>query len=30
MNLEFFFHALTNVWVVGEILIALLTDYTPG
>jgi protein-S-isoprenylcysteine O-methyltransferase Ste14 len=25
MNLEFFFHALTNVWVVGEILIALIT-----
>lgn len=25
MNLEFFFHALTGVWVVGEILIALIT-----
>ena len=25
MNLEFLFHALTNVWVVGEILIALIT-----
>ncbi len=25
MNLEFFFHALTNVWAVGEILIAVIT-----
>jgi protein-S-isoprenylcysteine O-methyltransferase Ste14 len=25
MNLEFFFHVLTNVWAVGEILIALVT-----
>ena len=26
MNLEFFFNALTTVWAVGEILIALLTQ----
>ncbi len=25
MNLEFYFHALTNVWVVGEILLAFFT-----
>ena len=30
MNLEFFFHALTNVWVVGEILIALITTTGRG
>ena len=30
MNLEFFFHALTNVWAVGEILIALITTTGRG
>ena len=30
MNLEFLFSALTNVWVVGEILIALFTTTRPG
>ena len=30
MNLESFFHALTLVWVVGEILIALITTTRPG
>jgi len=30
MNPEFFFHALTNVWVVGEILIALITTTGRG
>jgi protein-S-isoprenylcysteine O-methyltransferase Ste14 len=30
MNLEFLFHALTNVWVVGEILIALFTTTRRG
>ena len=30
MNLEFFFSALTNVWLVGEILIALFTTTRPG
>ncbi len=30
MNLEFFFTALTNVWLVGEILIAVLTRTRPG
>ena len=29
MNLKFFFHALTNVWAVGEILIALINNW-PG
>jgi protein-S-isoprenylcysteine O-methyltransferase Ste14 len=30
MNLEFFFSALTNVWLVGEILIAVLTQTRRG
>ncbi len=30
MNLEFFFGALTNVWLVGEVLIAVLTKTRPG
>jgi protein-S-isoprenylcysteine O-methyltransferase Ste14 len=30
MNLEFFFHALTDVWLVGEILIAVLTRTRQG
>jgi protein-S-isoprenylcysteine O-methyltransferase Ste14 len=30
MNLEFFFHALTNVWLVGEILLAVLTQTRRG
>ncbi len=30
MNLEFFFSALTNVWLVGEILIALFTTTRQG
>jgi protein-S-isoprenylcysteine O-methyltransferase Ste14 len=30
MNLDFLFHALTNVWVVGEILIALFTTTRQG
>jgi protein-S-isoprenylcysteine O-methyltransferase Ste14 len=30
MNLEFSFNALTNVWIVGEILIALFTTTRPG
>jgi protein-S-isoprenylcysteine O-methyltransferase Ste14 len=30
MDLEFFFHALTNVWAVGEILIALITTTGRG
>jgi protein-S-isoprenylcysteine O-methyltransferase Ste14 len=30
MNLEFFFHALTNIWVVGEILIAVFTTTREG
>ena len=30
MNLEFFFNALTTIWVVGEILIALLTTTREG
>jgi protein-S-isoprenylcysteine O-methyltransferase Ste14 len=30
MNLEFFFHALTNVWLVGELLIAVLTRTRKG
>jgi protein-S-isoprenylcysteine O-methyltransferase Ste14 len=30
MNLEFYFVVLTRVWVVGEILIALLTTTRPG
>ena len=30
MNLEFFFYALTNVWLVGEILIAVLTQTRQG
>jgi protein-S-isoprenylcysteine O-methyltransferase Ste14 len=30
MNLEFFFSALTNVWLVGEILILLLTQTRQG
>ena len=30
MNLEFLFHVLTSVWLVGEVLIALLTTTRPG
>ena len=30
MNLEFFFQALTNVWLVGEILIAIFTTTRQG
>jgi protein-S-isoprenylcysteine O-methyltransferase Ste14 len=30
MNVEFFFHALTNVWAVGEVLIAVLTTTGRG
>ncbi|HEY1498904.1 MAG TPA: isoprenylcysteine carboxylmethyltransferase family protein [Acidobacteriaceae bacterium] len=30
MNLEFFFHALTNVWLIGEILIVVLTQTRRG
>ncbi|HTV04461.1 MAG TPA: isoprenylcysteine carboxylmethyltransferase family protein [Acidobacteriaceae bacterium] len=30
MNLEFFFHALSDVWVIGEILIALITTTSSG
>jgi protein-S-isoprenylcysteine O-methyltransferase Ste14 len=30
MNLEVFFHALTNVWLVGEILIVVLTQTRRG
>jgi protein-S-isoprenylcysteine O-methyltransferase Ste14 len=30
MNLEFFFHALTSLWALGEILIALLTTTGRG
>lgn len=30
MNLEFFFQALTNVWVMGEVLIALFTTTREG
>ena len=30
MNVEFFFHALTNLWAVGEILIALITTTGRG
>jgi protein-S-isoprenylcysteine O-methyltransferase Ste14 len=30
MNLEFFFSALTNVWLVGEVLLALFTTTRPG
>jgi protein-S-isoprenylcysteine O-methyltransferase Ste14 len=30
MNIEFFFHALTIVWTLGEILIALITTTGPG
>jgi protein-S-isoprenylcysteine O-methyltransferase Ste14 len=30
MNLEFIFHALTNVWAVGEILVALITTTGRG
>jgi protein-S-isoprenylcysteine O-methyltransferase Ste14 len=30
MNLEFFFSALTNIWLVGEILIAVLTQTRQG
>ncbi len=30
MDLEFLFHALTNVWAVGEILLIVLTQTRPG